>query len=301
QLETVVMPFQEMHDQLLIALQTGIGGPDLVDIEIVPFHRYTREPVHLHDLTPIIDRHRDGIIEARLTPYQMHGKQYGVPTHLGAFLAYYNTEIFDEAGVDYNAITLWDDFVEAGKKITRDFNGDGRIDRWMTMLDGGGWFQWFGLIQQKGSGQFDKDGNVILDAPENVEALQFLHDLVYKHEIALVGTSMHDTVGWNIINAGEVAAIWMPQWYMIRFTDFMPNLNGKVAIRPLPAWEPGGRRSAMGGGTGTAIPHPIDPKYLPIATDFLEYPKPPYEAHRTTWQEVGFDPLRHDVSSDPPL
>ncbi len=165
QLETVVMPFQEMHDQLLIALQTGIGGPDLVDIEIVPFHRYTREPVHLHDLTPIIDRHRDGIIEARLTPYQMHGKQYGVPTHLGAFLAYYNTEIFDEAGVDYNSITLWDDFVEAGKKITRDFNGDGRIDRWMTMLDGGGWFQWFGLIQQKGSGQFDKDGNVILDAP----------------------------------------------------------------------------------------------------------------------------------------
>ena len=191
--------------------------------------------------------------------------------------------------------------MEAGKKITRDFNGDGRIDRWMTMLDGGGWFQWFGLIQQKGSGQFDKDGNVILDAPENVEALQFLHDLVYKHEIALVGTSMHDTVGWNIINAGEVAAIWMPQWYMIRFTDFMPNLNGKVAIRPLPAWEPGRRRSAMGGGTGTAITDQIDPTYPPIAMDFLEYAKLTYEANIKIWQEFGFDPFRHDVFSDPKL
>lgn len=75
QLETVVMPFQEMHDQLLIALQTGIGGPDLVDIEIVPFHRYTREPVHLHDLTPIIDQLRQQLQAGVLLQLEVQGGQ----------------------------------------------------------------------------------------------------------------------------------------------------------------------------------------------------------------------------------
>ena len=188
ELEMVSMPYQEMHDQLLIALQTGIGGPDLVDIEITPFHRYFRDPIRLHDVTRIIDPHRSNIIEARLSPYQKDGKQYGVPTHLGAFVTYYNTEVFGDAGVDFNAIKLWSDYVDAGKRITRDINGDGRIDRWMTMMDGGGWFQWFALIQQRESGEFDKDGNVIIDAPVNIEALQFLHDMVYKHQIAFAGT-----------------------------------------------------------------------------------------------------------------
>ena len=199
-----------MHDQLLIALQTGIGAPDIVDIEITPFHRYLREPIHLHDVTRIIDPHRQGIIEARLTPYQKEGRQYGVPTHLGAFVTYYNTEIFNEAGVDINAIQLWSDYVEAGKKVTQDFDGDGRIDRWMTMMDGGRLVSWFALIQQRESGEFDKDGNVILDAPVNIEALQFLHDLVYQHQISMVGTGVHDAVAYNIINAGEVASLWMP-------------------------------------------------------------------------------------------
>lgn len=301
QLEAVSMPYQEMHDQLLIALQTGIGGPDIVDIEITPFHRYLRDPIHLHDVSRIIDPHRNGIIEARLTPYQKDGRQYGVPTHLGAFVTYYNTELLGEAGIDVNAIQLWSDYVEAGKKITRDVNGDGRIDRWMTMLDGGGWFQWFGMIQQLGSGEFDQDGNVILDAPANIEALKFLHELVYGHQIALVGTGLHDAVAYEMINAGEIASVWMPQWYMIRYTEFMPDLHGKIAIRPLPAWEPGGRRSAMGGGTGTAITDQINPNHLQIAMEFLEYTKLTYEANVRIWTEFGFDPFRHDVFSDPRL
>ena len=93
----------------------------------------------------------------------------------------------------------------------------------------------------------------------------------------------------------------MPQWYMIRFTEFMPDLHGKVAIRPLPAWEPGGRRLAMGGGTGTAITDQINPDHLQIAMEFLEYAKLTYEANVLIWTEFGFDPFRHDVFSDPRL
>src|SRR5690606_30268501 len=137
--------------------------------------------------------------------------------------------------------------------------------------------------------------------PVNIEALQFLHDLVYQHQISMVGTGVHDAVAYNIINAGEVASLWMPQWYMIRYTEFMPDLHGKVAIRPLPAWEPGGRRSAVGGGTGTAITDQINPNHLPIAMEFLEYAKLTYEANVKIWTEFGFDPFRHDVFSDPRL
>lgn len=168
-------------------------------------------------------------------------------------------------------------------------------------MDGSGWFQWFAILQQRESGLFDADGRVTIDNPINIESLEFIHSLVYDHQIALAGSSLHDFQAYNMINAGEVASVWMPQWYMIRYTEFMPDLHGKVVIRPLPAWEPGGFRSAMGGGTGTAITNQINPNHLDIAMKFLEHAKLTYDANVLIWTEFGFDPFRSDVMSDPRL
>ena len=52
---------------------------------------------------------------------------------------------------------------------------------------------------------------------------------------------------------GEIASVWMPQWYMTRFPDNMADLCGSMIVRPMPLFEEGGFTTTMGGGTGTAV------------------------------------------------
>lgn len=104
-----------------------------------------------------------------------------------------------------------------------------------------------------------------------------------------------------MINEGKTASVWMPQWYMIRFKEFMPDLKGKMVVRPMPAFKEGGFISTMGGGTGTAITKQIDPAKLDAAMQFLEFAKLTYDANIQIWTTFGFDPFRLDVYEDAEL
>jgi len=303
-LETSVFPTNEMHDKLLIALQSGTGAPDIVDVNISFFGTFLRGNIQFLDLTDLVDRHRDNLIAARLAPYQFQGKQYGIPTHLGSYLMYYNKDLFDQAGVDFESIRTWSDYMDLGADMTIDSDGDGTPDQWMTAIQSVVPRSIFGLMKQNGGGVYDADGNFILDSEANVEATQMAADMVHDLKISTIPTNgdFHDPGFYEVMNAGDtVSSLWYPQWYMIRFTEFMPDLEGKIICRSLPVFEEGGFVSTMGGGTGTAITEQIDEASLPSALDLLEYAKLTYDANIRIWTEFGFDPFRSDVYDDPIL
>ncbi|MEN3184411.1 MAG: extracellular solute-binding protein [Atribacterota bacterium] len=297
-LEASTYPYEEMHDKLLMALASGVGAPDLADIEISKFGLFLRGDIQLHDLTDMVDEYRDKLVQERLSPYNYQGRQYGIDYHLGALVMYYNLELFQNAGINVDDITTWDAYVEAGKKITQPDK-----DIWMTVVETSDLWTIHPLMEQRGGGAYNAKGEMILDCQENIEALQFMQDLVHKYGIARVapGSYVHDPSFYAFANEGRVASLWMPQWYMIRFTEFMPDLFGKVAIRPMPRVTPEGRRSGMGGGTGTAITKQIDPGKLDVAKRFLGLAKLTYEANKRIWTDLGFDPIRKDVYDDPEL
>jgi len=297
-LEASAYPYEEMHDKLLMALTSGVGAPDLVDIEISKFGLFLRGDIQLHDLTDLVDEYRDQLIEARLQPYNYMGKQYGIDYHLGALVAYYNVDLFKAAGINVDDIVMWEDYIEAGKKITQPDK-----DIWMATVETSDLWTIHTLMEQRGGGGYNAAGEMILDCQENIEALQFMQDMVYKYNIARVapGSYYHDPSYYAFVNEGHVASMMMPQWYMIRFTEFMPDLFGKIAIRPMPKTTPDGKRSGMGGGTGTAITKQIDPAKLEIAKQYLGFAKLTYEAHKRIWTDLGFDPFRKDVYDDPEL
>jgi arabinosaccharide transport system substrate-binding protein len=99
------------------------------------------------------------------------------------------------------------------------------------------------------------------------------------------------------MNKGEVAAILMPAWYMNRFTDYMPDLKGKIKIRPLPVFAQGDKRSAAMGGTGTSVTSQAKDKQL--VKDFLVFAKCDRAQNIKIWTMLGFDPIRWDVWLDP--
>jgi arabinosaccharide transport system substrate-binding protein len=289
--------FQEMHDRLLVALQSGAGAPDIVDIEIQRFATFLRGDVPLHPLTDIIDNHRDQLVEERTAPYRADGVEYGIDYHLGAWVMYYNSEVLEEAGVDVDSIVTWDDYIAAGRQVVEN------TDSWMASLETTDRFSVIGLMLQNGGGTYDENNELILDAPENVEALQLISDMVHVHEIAAVaeGGLHHDEGYYQALNEGKYASVWMPLWYVTRFKDFMPETEGKILIRPLPEFESGGFISTMGGGTGTAITRQIDEDKVDAAKQFLEFAKLTYDAQVSLFTDLGFDPFRNDVYEDPAL
>lgn len=296
--------YTQMHDNLLASLLVGVGAPDLADVEIKKFATFTKGDIQFIPLDDAIDPYRADIIESRLAPYTANGHNYGIDYHLGAFVMYYNTALLEAAGVDVDSIVTWDDYIEAGKKVTQDTNGDGTPDVYMASIETTDIFSTYPLMLMMGGGTYNADGEIILDSPENVAALQFLQDLVHVHGIArpAAGGNHHAPDHYIALTEGRVASLWMPQWYMTRFPDNMSSVLADVeVVRPMPIFEEGGYTTTMGGGTGTVITNQIDPSKVELAKEFLAFAKLTYEANLALWTDLGFDPMRLDVYDDEAL
>lgn len=282
-------PFDQMHNNLSLALQSGKGAPDIADIEIRQFANFLKGDVQLEPMNEYVEPELDKVIKERFDLYAKDDQYYGLPYHVGATVMYYNQEIMDEAGVDIDSIETWDDYIEAGKQVVE------KTGKTMTTVESTEQFTLFPLISQRESNYFDENGEIILDNEVNVETLQFVQDLIYKHEIAETapGGKHHAEEYYGFMNDGEAASVMMPIWYMGRFLDYMPDLEGKMQIRPLPRWEEGGNRSAGIGGTGTVVTNQSADTEL--AKEFLAYTKLTEEANINLWTVLGFDPPRFDV------
>jgi len=288
-------PYDEMHNQLLVALQSGVGAPDIVDIEISRFPNYLRGTPQLVPMNDKVEPIMGDLVKARYDIYAKDGTYYGLPFHVGATVMYYNMDILGQAGVSPDQINTWDDYIAAGKKVVA------ATGKPMTTVEVTEQWTFWPLVSQRGSGFVDKNGKVILDNETNINTLEFLHGLIYDSKIAIPtpGGFHHSEEYYGFMNDGGAASVMMPFWYMGRFTDYMPDLKGKIAIRPLPRFTPDGSRSAGMGGTGTVVTK--QSKHIELAKDFLAYAKLSEEGNILLWTLLGFDPPRWSVWDDPAL
>lgn len=283
-------PFEQMHNNLLLAVQSGSGAPDIVDIEFGQYPNFMQGVIQFEPMNEYVEPILDQVVKSRYEVYARDGNYYGIPTHVGATVMYYNTEIMDEAGVDIDEIVTWNDFVAAGKQVVEN------TDSTMWNVGTEDWLMdMWPMISQRGSDAIDENGNVILNNEENVETLEFLQDAVYEENIAELtpGGMNQSEEFYGYFADGGAASILAPLWYMGRFVDNMPSLEGKIAIRPMPAWEEGGNRSAGMGGTGTVVTKSAN--NVELSKEFLAYAKMSEEGNINLWTILGFDPPRFDT------
>lgn len=174
------MQYDDMHNKLSLALESGKGAPDVVDIELGKFPSFTNGKIGLMDLTDAIAPYKDNIVESRLDIYGKDGKYYGFPTHVGTTVAFYNDDLLKEAGIDYTTIKTWDDFKAAGvkyhEKTGKNFACAETTAQWMVNL----------MLAQKGTDYIDKDGNLDLTNDKVVEVLQYIKDMQDAGALATV-------------------------------------------------------------------------------------------------------------------
>jgi arabinosaccharide transport system substrate-binding protein len=294
-LTMVDYPNEDMHNKLQLAIQSGVGAPDIVDININYFTNFLKGEIHLLPLNRVVDPVRKDFVPSRFAIYTKDGKVYGLPTHVGATVVYYNKEITDKAGINIDSIKTWDDFIAAGKKVVAATGVP------MTTFEVTDQRPFWPMIVQQGSDYVDGNGKVILDNEINQRTLQAMYDMIYKDKIAepMAGGNTHNDQFTAAMDKGAQASLIMPMWYMSRFTGFMPDLKGKMYVRAMPVWKQGDFRSAGMGGTGTAV---IDQSKSPdLAIDFLAYAKLSHEGAVKIWEDLHFDPARFEAWSDPVL
>jgi arabinosaccharide transport system substrate-binding protein len=260
-------PFNEMHDKLLAALASGQGAPDIADVEIGRFSQYLKgERVGFVPLNDRIGSEIENVYKpAAVDPWSFGGQIYGVGNELNAVVLAYRVDVVEAAGGEHPFDT-WDQVIEVGKKIAAD--GETKT----FALHDLAWGDFFQMIQHAGSSFFDAEGNYQADGPLGVEALTFLHDLIYTHEVAAIAPALANDdwmppVYWAAFKANKFTMLWGPPWHIGRIMIDLPEQSGKWALQKLPTGLGESKATANFGGTGQCITEQSE--YADIAWDLI--------------------------------
>ena len=170
-------------DQIIVALAAGVA-PDIfvVDGINVPawaeqgFIRSIPESVIPWDV-------RTDYWPPTLEEMEWEGKLYALGLETNSHVLFYNAVHFEEAGVQ--PPQYWEDIPDLARRFTVDLDGDGSFDRWtLEMTQGYGEYGMWILspwIWQNG-GDILRDGKIVVDQAEAVDAVQFLGDLAHQYD-----------------------------------------------------------------------------------------------------------------------
>jgi sn-glycerol 3-phosphate transport system substrate-binding protein len=146
----------------------------------------------------------DGFYPALMANGEIEGQTWGVPFQRSTIVAYYNKDMFREAGLDpEKAPTTWDELVEMGKALATE-------DRAGIMIPSTGYPYWMfqALAIQNGEELMANDGlTTYFDDPEVVEALEFWRSLSVEHGIMPEGTVEWGTLRQAFLE-GQTAMMW---------------------------------------------------------------------------------------------
>jgi multiple sugar transport system substrate-binding protein len=130
------------REDLLARLSTSFAGGTPPDLFLLNYRFYAQfaakgvlEPLEDRVNTSRVFRQRDFYSQA-LDAFRFGGKLVCMPQNISSLVVYYNRSMFQEAGVPEPAAGwTWDQMVTAAKALTRDVDGDGRVDRYGLGVD----------------------------------------------------------------------------------------------------------------------------------------------------------------------
>nr|WP_246401852.1 sugar ABC transporter substrate-binding protein [Jiangella mangrovi] len=256
EVDVEVVPWSSLWDRIMTAVSSG-RGPDVVTIG----KAWTASLQATGALLPFTDEVMDEIggadkfVPATLESVGVPGEPpAAVPLYTTAYALFYNTTLFEAAGIA-TAPDTWQEFVDDAKRLTVDTDGDGEPDQWGVTIVGGSGItaahQAFILGRQQGGSLFDDDGDPQFDSDAQVAAVQRYVDLMATEHVVAPGnaeyTSAVEAID-QLVSGG--AAMFFGQSVHesvladIGFEDY--------AVAPLPVLDPlpaGGRdvRSFVGG------------------------------------------------------
>jgi len=248
-----------LQRRMLAAFMAGLPSADLIEVERKAAARAFTGPLEAVGFVDLTDRLKsEGLMDQinlpSFSPWMSRGRIFGLPHDVHPVMLGYRADLVEAAGIDVSQIETWDDFARVMKPLQADRDGDGKPDRYLLNM----WKQHDDHLEvfllQAGGGFFDADGHVAVDTAVNAHVLAKLVNWGVGPD-RICGDAPNFQAGGNKLKLdGYVVCSLMPDWMGDVWKHEIPQLKGKMKLMPMPAWEKGGRRTSVWGGTMIGIP-----------------------------------------------
>ncbi len=238
--------------RLRSAFWADLDVPDLIEMEISRAGSFFRGPIDqvgFEDLTPFLKQSGllDRLVAARLAPYTNRGKIFGIPHDVHPVMLAYRADLVEQLDIDVEKLKTWDDFIREGRRVT--ILGK----RYMLNLSRSLWYSIEIPLFQKGGGYFDANGGVIFDNETAIETIKWYVPLVAGEKRISADPGMFGPPWVRSVEDGYCLFFFCPDWKSRQTEKQVPSMKGKMKLMPLPAFEPGQRRTSTWGGTMLGI------------------------------------------------
>lgn len=156
--------------------------------------------------------------------FTLDGTFYAAPKDFSTLALVINDDAWAAAGLtDADHPTTWDELAEIAQKLTT----DGQVG----LSFGPEWQRIGTFMAQAGGGLMDRDGNAIVDSEENVQALDFVKELLASGSTAFPSAI---GAGWGgeALGTGAAAMVIEGNWIAGALANDFPDVNYSVV--PLP-------------------------------------------------------------------
>lgn len=232
-IEIVFDPVTYGDKEMVFTTQSEAGAAaDIAHFSYRPIPQFI-ENGYLLDLTSFIEQedagYYDQFLEGPRSLAQEGGRIYALPDNFDPMVLIYNAEMFEEAGLDPNQPPQTrDEFLEYAETLTKDTDGDGRVDQWGFGLIGArqeGIFMRFSPWLWGAGGDYLNENNTAsaLDRPGSLDGFSFYVDLVTQYDVVPPGAIQTGAQEVRTMAAnGQIAM----------FVGFAPTLSIIEAINP---------------------------------------------------------------------
>ena len=238
-------------NDIYTVVNTRIGNnnaPDILNIDV--FADYQAEGLLLPAQDYISEETYAKFYQSFLDQSVVDGTVWAVPDLASARAMYYNKDILAAAGCEVP--TTWDELIDVCEKIKA---YDSSIYPWgvdMTTDEGQACFAYY--IWNNGGDFVDENGNWTLNSAENVEAIEFIIDMVKSGLTNTDPAQETRYMNQDMFGAGKVAMMIGPNSIPTYCADGGYNVNYGVASIP--------------SNTGTSISQGVMDRFMCFDNDY---------------------------------
>ncbi|MEI0478267.1 extracellular solute-binding protein [Brachyspira pulli] len=282
----------QAYEKYGVVLASGKEIPDIMQMESDYVQTYTETyPQRFFDFKNYID------IEGKVDPskistsYDSEGRLVSIPWDSGPVAMFYRTDLFKEAGIDPNSIETYDDYIAAGKKLQEKFP-EVKMTGFPYSKDDN---LWRCLLVQNEVYFLNSNGEITISTKKANESISMLKRFIDE------GIAMN-TVNWDssiMANKnGNIASYIIGGWWGGTIKDQMPEMKGKWAIMPMPAYTKGGVRASSLGGSDLTVTA-TDPIKQAAAIEFIKQTLMDVDNQILMYEKYGLFPSYLPVYDDP--
>ena len=256
-------------DSYWTKLNTLIAGdtpPDVFAMDAPLFLDWQSRGALLN-LQPYIDANPgflDGFYPQTLTAYKTADGYYGLPRDFQTIVLFYNKDMFDAADLDYpTGDWTYDDLLKAAKTLTKDNDGDGKIDQYGIWTDT--WDMelfWSEAIWAYGGDIISDDHAKTLIGEGGARDAWAFIDSLYKEGVMPTPTTSGE-FGFDLFQSGMAAMTTIGHWAVPGYVQ--AGLNFDAA--PMPQGPAGQATSVNSAGFVVSK----DSKYADAAFEFIKF------------------------------